>query len=227
MVPLIDWMSGAHLPLVRPHGTVDVEPPTPRSGDADDRPGHLPTSSNSAPAESERGRHVLVVDDRDDVRQVLLDLLAEAGYRTSSAARGEAVRAFLKQHRPDVILLDVVLPGEGGIQLARHARSLNIPVLMMSGHPDSLGMLENSGLPFMAKPFRSKELLAALRVAQAPKLPHRIRAGSRAVRSSLWCFRDLYSKRRQRLWLRRSALRHRHRCACKGSARFSPNHPGC
>ncbi|MEN8133074.1 MAG: response regulator, partial [Pseudomonadota bacterium] len=65
---------------------------------------------------------ILVVDDDPDIRELLEDYLGEQGYEVIAIATADAFREALAEHEPDVVLLDVGLPGEDGLSLARHAR---------------------------------------------------------------------------------------------------------
>ena len=77
---------------------------------------------------------VLVVDDDADVRELLRDYLSDQGYEVLEAAGAAAARALLAEHTPQVALLDVGLPGEDGLSLARHIREhFDIGIIMISG----------------------------------------------------------------------------------------------
>lgn len=83
----------------------------------------------SAPTE-----HLLVVDDDREIRNLLSEYLSQAGFRVSAVGDGKAMRRVLETHRIDLVILDLMLPGEDGLSLCRdlRARSSNLPVLMLT-----------------------------------------------------------------------------------------------
>lgn len=110
---------------------------------------------------------VLVVDDDPDVRDLLTDYLGEHGYDVRVADSSEAMRTCLAEQVPDVVLLDVGLPGEDGLSLARFLREKHdIGVIMVSGAGqtvDRIVGLEVGADDYLAKPFDPRELLARLK----------------------------------------------------------------
>lgn len=110
--------------------------------------------------------HILVVDDDDRLRSLLKKFLQEQGFMVSEAASAEAARGLLGWFSFDVMVLDVMMPGETGIELlARDSRSLP-PVLMLSamGEPDDrINGLEHGADDYLVKPFEPKELILRLR----------------------------------------------------------------
>ncbi|MBM7062185.1 response regulator [Pseudomonas sp. UL073] len=110
---------------------------------------------------------VLAVDDDADIRQLLADYLGGHGYEVALAADSQQMRALLAEHLPDVVLLDVGLPGEDGLSLARFLREHHdLPVIMISGAStplDRIVGLEVGADDYLAKPFDPRELLARLK----------------------------------------------------------------
>jgi two-component system, OmpR family, phosphate regulon response regulator OmpR len=110
---------------------------------------------------------VLVVDDDPDVRELLTDYLSTHGYRVAAADCAEAMRTALKIQIPDVVLLDIGLPGEDGLSLARYLREHHdIAVIMVSGAGESLDRiigLEVGADDYITKPFDPRELLARIK----------------------------------------------------------------
>jgi DNA-binding NtrC family response regulator len=106
-------------------------------------------------------RHVLVVDDRPDICAVLQMALEESGvYRVSAATEiGEAL-SFLDRDRPDLLILDAVIPGYQGFRLAADAVERDVPIVMMTGEPVMDELLEELGWSHLRKPFRLPQLLA-------------------------------------------------------------------
>ena len=77
--------------------------------------------------------HILVVDDDRDIRTLLSDYLQKNGYRVTAVAEGKAMRRTLEQTHIDLIVLDLMLPGEDGLKLCRDLRAQSqIPVLMLT-----------------------------------------------------------------------------------------------
>src|SRR3954451_23819646 len=108
--------------------------------------------------------HILVVDDEDGVRNVLAEMLEEHGFRTTSADSGIGMREVLAGDGlpVDAVVLDCLMPGELGPDLALHVRSLRLPVVMISGSPDAMEFADENGLQLLAKPFHFDDLVAAI-----------------------------------------------------------------
>jgi DNA-binding NtrC family response regulator len=111
--------------------------------------------------------HILVVDDDNDVRGVLVAMLEEHGFRTTSANSGITMREVLAGSGlpVDAVVLDWLMPGELGPDLALHAKSLRLPVVMISGSPDAMQFADENGLQLLVKPFHSTDLIAAVEKA--------------------------------------------------------------
>ncbi|MGE5338212.1 MAG: response regulator [Gemmatimonadota bacterium] len=110
---------------------------------------------------------VLVVDDDADVRRMLLEYLRAHDYEVDGAANGAEMRAALARNVPDVVLLDVGLPGEDGLTLARHLRErYDVGIIMVTaadGVVDRVVGLEVGADDYIAKPFDPRELRARLK----------------------------------------------------------------
>ena len=110
---------------------------------------------------------ILVVDDDRDIRSLLSEYLAANGFRTMEAADGAAMWKALDATRIDLIVLDLMMPGEDGLQLCRNLRAKsNLPVIMLTarGQPvDRIVGLEMGADDYLAKPFEPRELLARIR----------------------------------------------------------------
>jgi DNA-binding NtrC family response regulator len=112
-----------------------------------------------------RPRHVLVIDDDPDVCAVLHAALEEiGGYRVTSAATGDAALPILDGDRPDLVVLDALGTGMSAMEFALHATQRDIPLILVTGDPDSPARL---GFPCLLKPFRSDRLLAQCAAAIA------------------------------------------------------------
>ncbi|GAA0775171.1 response regulator transcription factor [Roseibium denhamense] len=121
----------------------------------------------NAPLPDDNANHILLVDDDKRIRDLLGRLLKENGYRVSGAANAAEARTCLSGLEFDLIVLDVMMPGETGLELAAHLRrESQVPILMLTARsdaPDRIAGLEAGVDDYLAKPFEPKELL--LRVA--------------------------------------------------------------
>ena len=134
--------------------------------------------------------HILVVDDDREIRLLVGDYLKKHGYRVSLAAQGRQMREILTASAIDLVILDLMLPGEDGLALCRDLRTRSdLPVLMLSarGEPiDRVLGLEMGADDYLAKPFEPRELLARLRniLRRLHSLPNR----GMADQSGRWRF---------------------------------------
>lgn len=112
-------------------------------------------------------RHLLVVDDDPEITELLHDFLARQGFRVSTAADGAAMRRLMESWDFDLVILDVMLPGEDGLSLCRDLRGKsNIPIIMLtaaSEETDRIVGLEVGADDYLIKPFSPRELLARIR----------------------------------------------------------------
>jgi two-component system phosphate regulon response regulator OmpR len=110
---------------------------------------------------------VLIVDDDPALRSLLEEYLTANGFRVAVVGDGAGLRAALARSLPDAIVLDLMLPGEDGLSLTRHVRTLsNLPILMLSARGEEMDRvigLEVGADDYLAKPFGPRELLARLR----------------------------------------------------------------
>ena len=111
--------------------------------------------------------HALVVDDDGEIRNLLAEYLARQGFRVSLARDGREMRQVLENARPDIVVLDVMLPGEDGLALCRDLRAKsNIPVIMLTARGEELDRIigiEMGADDYLAKPFSPRELLARMK----------------------------------------------------------------
>ena len=122
---------------------------------------------------------VLVVDDEPAIRRALRAPLVELGFQLSEASRGEEALQLLRASAIDVVLLDVNMPGIGGIETLRRIRAIfpRLPVLMLTvrdAEEEKVEALENGADDYITKPFSVRELIARIRTAV-----RRVRAPSR------------------------------------------------
>jgi DNA-binding response OmpR family regulator len=110
---------------------------------------------------------VLVVDDEPIVREVVVRYLEREGYTTLEAGHGDAARALLERQSPDLVVLDVMLPGMDGLELCRWIRSRSeMPVIMLTARGEEayrIVGLELGADDYVTKPFSPRELAARVR----------------------------------------------------------------
>ena len=113
------------------------------------------------------GPHILVVDDDRRVRNLLRRYLTDEGFRVSVAEDGETMRRRIAESAVDLVFLDLILPGDDGLTLARHLRATSdVPIIMLTGKGkmvDRVIGLEMGADDYIAKPFHLREVLARLR----------------------------------------------------------------
>jgi two-component system OmpR family response regulator len=111
--------------------------------------------------------HILIVDDHRELRELVSRALTREGFRVSTAADGRAMRQALADSRIDLILLDLMLPGEDGLALCRGLRTQsNVPIIMLTAKGDEVDRvigLEMGADDYLPKPFGSRELVARIR----------------------------------------------------------------
>jgi two-component system OmpR family response regulator len=112
-------------------------------------------------------KHVLVVDDEKRIREVVEYALAKAGFRVTTAADGEQGLAAFEADAPDVVVLDVMLPGSDGLEVCRRIRAKGpTPIVFLSARNDEVDRivgLEIGGDDYLTKPFSPRELVARVR----------------------------------------------------------------
>ena len=113
---------------------------------------------------------ILVVEDDPSLLAGLALNLRKAGYRTRTAADGTAALAALESERPDLVLLDLMLPGVDGLEILSHIRSTDasLPVVVLTalgGEDDKIRGLDVGANDYVTKPFSIAELLARVRAA--------------------------------------------------------------
>lgn len=111
--------------------------------------------------------HILVVDDDAGLRELLQRYLAEQGYRVDAVGDGAAMEQFLAGQNTDLVILDLMLPGEDGLALARKLRMRGgQAIIMLSARGEDIDRivgLEVGADDYLAKPFNPRELLARVR----------------------------------------------------------------
>jgi len=147
------------------------------------------------------GRHILIVEDEAKLAQLLRDYLTHAGFQSNWLANGAQVIPWVKAQAPDLILLDLMLPGMDGIDICRELRRFSdLPIIMLTARVEELDRLlglELGADDYICKPFSPREVVArvktVLRRTQAHAEPsreglltlqdysHRLHAGEREV----------------------------------------------
>ncbi len=124
--------------------------------------------------------HILVVDDDAEIRTLLGAYLDKNGYRASVAADGTAMWKVLEHNAVDLIVLDLMLPGEDGLSICRDVRTRSqVPIIMLTARGEDVDRivgLELGADDYLAKPFNPRELLVRIkavlrRAAHAPRDP--------------------------------------------------------
>jgi len=143
----------------------------------------MPTDLNALPP------LILVIDDEPQIRRLLVHTLESSGYRVLTAATGTDGALQATQFRPDLVLLDLGLPDQSGLEVLRQLREwTQVPVIILTvvdGEAEKIAALDAGANDFVTKPFGSGELLAriraALRLAQHTSDPPVIQCGPLTV----------------------------------------------
>lgn len=145
---------------------------------------------------------VLVVDDDREIRSLLADYLEKQGLRCIAAADGREMKTALEQHHIDLIVLDLMMPGEDGLTLCRNLRAsagahANTPILMLTARGEDMDRiigLEMGADDYLPKPFVPRELFARIRAVlrRTRALPPNLdassaTAGARELHFADWC----------------------------------------
>ena len=113
---------------------------------------------------------ILVVEDQEDNRRIMRDLLSSAGYKVMEALTGEEGVTAAQSHRPDLILMDIQLPGLDGYEATRQIKAnpdlQHIPIIVVTSYAlsgDDVKAFEAGCDDYVSKPFSPRELLAKIR----------------------------------------------------------------
>lgn len=112
-------------------------------------------------------KHILIVEDELKIAQLLEDYLQANAYQTSHIADGLAVESWVKTHQPDLILLDIMLPGKDGLEICKALRLFtHIPIIMLTARVEEidriLGM-EIGADDYICKPFSAREVVVRIK----------------------------------------------------------------
>jgi len=112
-------------------------------------------------------RHILIVEDEKKIADLLCDYLKGAGFRTSTQDNGNRVISQVRKDSPDLILLDIMLPGKDGMELCREIRQVsNIPIIMITARVEEIDRLLGLQLgadDYICKPFSPREVVARVK----------------------------------------------------------------
>ena len=124
---------------------------------------------------AERNPKILIVDDDPRLRELLNRYLGDQGFLTHAVADGDAMERHLAKEPTDLIILDLMLPGDDGLTLARRLRKTsNTPIIILSARGDDVDRivgLEVGADDYLPKPFNPRELLARIRAVLRRKCP--------------------------------------------------------
>ena len=112
-------------------------------------------------------QRLLIVDDQPDLRELLKIYLATEGFAVEAVEDGPSMDAYLANHEVDLVILDLMLPGEDGLSIGRRLRQQqNLPIIILSARGEELDRivgLEMGADDYLTKPFNPRELLARIR----------------------------------------------------------------
>jgi two-component system OmpR family response regulator len=144
-------------------------------------------------AEMEPAPHIAVVDDHREIRELVSRYLQQHGYRVSAAESAREFRQLLEHSALDLVVLDIMMPGEDGLALCRQLRtSSDLPIILltaMTEETDRIVGLEMGADDYVSKPFNPRELLARIKsvLRRANSLPlRRGRARTESLRLDRW-----------------------------------------
>lgn len=137
-------------------------------------------------------KRILVVDDDVEIRELLQEYLTKAGYDVTTARDGNEMRTKVASQYPDLILLDIMLPGDDGFTLCKEVRrTSNVPIIMLtavSDETDQIIGLELGADDYVAKPFSPRQLVARIRalLRRTEQLQQTTTSKAKAIRFDQW-----------------------------------------
>jgi two-component system, OmpR family, response regulator BaeR len=110
---------------------------------------------------------ILIVEDEGKLAQILVDYLCQAGFKTHTLADGVAVVPWVQEHHPRLILLDLMLPGKGGLEICKEIRAFSsTPIIMITARVEEIDRLlglELGADDYICKPFSPREVVARVK----------------------------------------------------------------
>ncbi|OQX27633.1 MAG: two-component system response regulator BaeR [Desulfobacteraceae bacterium IS3] len=120
-------------------------------------------------------RHILIVEDEIKIARLLADYLKNAGYTVSLLERGDEVIPYIRKQPPDMMLLDIMLPGMDGMEICRELRKFStLPVIMITAKVEEIDRLLGLGLgadDYICKPFSPREVIARVKAVLRRSYP--------------------------------------------------------
>jgi two-component system OmpR family response regulator len=119
------------------------------------------------PVTKEQKQSVLFVEDDREIGRLLLEVLTENGFHSNWASSSDEMDKMLNGHSPDLIVLDIMLPGESGLSICRRLRAVSsVPIIILTARGEDVDRiigLEIGADDYVTKPFNSRELIARIR----------------------------------------------------------------
>ena len=143
---------------------------------------------------TERSPHIVVVDDDDDIRSSLAKYLRKHGFRVSVAANGEELNQVLATANADLLILDIMLPGDDGLTICRRVlETRQLPIIFLTALAEDVDRilgLELGADDYVTKPFNPRELLARIKsvMRRSQMLPNKPRIAKGVVKFDRWHF---------------------------------------
>jgi len=143
---------------------------------------------------TEQSAHIVVVDDDDDIRSSLAKYLRKHGFRVSVAANGEELDQVLSTASADLVVLDIMLPGDDGLTICRRVlETRQLPIIFLTALAEDIDRilgLEIGADDYVTKPFNPRELLARIKsvMRRSQMLPSNLRIAKGIVKFDRWQF---------------------------------------
>jgi two-component system OmpR family response regulator len=143
---------------------------------------------------NERSAHIIVVDDDDDIRSSLAKYLRKHGFRVSVAANGDELNQVLSTANADLLVLDIMLPGDDGLTICRRVlETRQLPIIFLTALAEDIDRivgLELGADDYLTKPFNPRELLARIKsvMRRSQMLPNKPRIAKGVVKFDRWKF---------------------------------------
>lgn len=143
---------------------------------------------------TDQSAHIVVVDDDDDIRSSLAKYLRKHGFRVSVAANGEELNQVLSTANADLLVLDIMLPGDDGLTICRRVlETRQLPIIFLTALAEDIDRilgLELGADDYVTKPFNPRELLARIKsvMRRSQMLPNKPRIAKGVVKFDRWVF---------------------------------------
>jgi two-component system OmpR family response regulator len=143
---------------------------------------------------TDQSAHIVVVDDDDDIRSSLAKYLRKHGFRVSVAANGEELNQVLSTANADLLVLDIMLPGDDGLTICRRVlETRQLPIIFLTALAEDIDRilgLELGADDYVTKPFNPRELLARIKsvMRRSQMLPNKPRIAKGVVKFDRWRF---------------------------------------